>query len=183
MKKRDSPKFLGNPSRVRPGQLPRWSRIHLAIAMVRFCRRHGSQQRLPPCAHFGAVYRGPRCSLSTLHPGEGHSPICKTRFRLLARLCRSRVSHPRRVPSRGFGRVLGQVIAFLLSQTSLAHEPCAPRFTPFAERRPSGPTGPPPRAQLRVSHPLGIVMASQFFVRDAQRTASARSRRQRTEMR
>ena len=25
MKKRDSPKFLGNPSRVRPGQLPRWS--------------------------------------------------------------------------------------------------------------------------------------------------------------
>jgi hypothetical protein len=111
---------------------------HQAIAMVRCCRRLASQQRLPPCAHFGAVYRGPRCSLSTLHPGEGHSPICKTRFRLLTRLCRTRVSHPRRVPSRGFGHVLGQVIAFLLSQASLAHKACAP-----AAHCSSGPELPP----------------------------------------
>ncbi len=144
------PSSWGTLHACAPGRCPGGS-DHQAIAMVRVLPAPCFTATAPTlCPHFGAVYRGPRCSLSTLHPGEGHSPIRKTRFRLLARLCRSRVSHPRRVPSRGFGHVLGQVIAVLLSQAFLAHKACAPAShavgrTVVVARGPRKPRDPPSR--------------------------------------
>ena len=111
-----SPKFLGNPrvhspcspTPAGPGTAE-WDQVSACLTRPPRCPR----RRLPRWKFRGSITR-PLPSLSTLRSG-GHPPPRKTRFRLLAQLCRAGLV-TRRVPTKGF--TSSRLI--LLSRASLA---------------------------------------------------------------
>jgi hypothetical protein len=96
-----SPRFLGNPPAAMPGSSTPAGPTRQASAACQRGPRHANGEA---CTRRNARFRDsltwPDCSLSTLRP-DGPTPGRKTRFRLLAKLCRvGLLTH--RVPTKGF---------------------------------------------------------------------------------